>query len=87
MSRGAEFTTGLDEANAKFNAEVPHSIAPTSVLQPYMPSANGMASADAERMMIGGQVRPSPNGTSSGTFEKTLPMQIGREVNDPGASF
>lgn len=85
MSRAASFSEGLDEANARYNSEVPHAIAPTSVLQSYMPSPNGMASGDAERMMIGGEVRPSPNGTSSGTFEKTLPMKIGREVSDPGA--
>jgi hypothetical protein len=85
MSRTVDFTSGLQESNAKFNSEVPHSIAPTSVLQPYMPSPNGMASGDAERMMIGGEMRPSANGTSSGTFEKSLPMQIGREVSDPGS--
>lgn len=85
MSRSVEFSAGLDEANARFNSEVPHAIAPTSVLQPYMHSPNGMAEADSQRMMIDGSVRPSANGSSSGTYEEAFPRQMGRDIADPGA--
>jgi hypothetical protein len=88
--RSAEFTTGVlgdpgstasvSSLNAdadKFNALVPRQFEQHSVLQTAMPSANGMAAADYERMLPGlSKPLPSPNGSSQDSYQKSLLMRL-----------
>jgi hypothetical protein len=70
MSRSEEFGQGM--STVQQNA--PKSFVQTSVLQPYMDSANGMAAGDASRRLIGGGMLPSQNGVSAATYEAERPM-------------
>lgn len=76
MSRTDEFAGGssLEQNSARQNSEVPHDMVQTSVLQPYIQSANGMSAADAPRRLVGGGMLASPNGASASTYEAERPM-------------
>lgn len=81
-SRSGAFSTGLTQSGAKFNSAVPEGWAQHSVLQQPLPSPNGMSAQDSQRilpgMVRGGQpiVLPSPNGTSSNTWEQNTYLRL-----------
>jgi len=50
----------------------PISFKPNSVLQQYMPSANGMSATDARRLTPQGML-PSMNGSATDTYNKQNP--------------
>ena len=80
-SRTAAFSTGLSEASASQNAMVPRGFVQTSLLQQQLPSANGMAQRDYQRVLPGSQggrpiVLPSSNGTSAKTYEDNTIMRL-----------
>ena len=60
------------------NSMVPQQFQPHSVLQPYIQSANGMSTQDANRRLVGGGMLPSMNGTSAATYQESRPMQNNR---------
>ena len=75
--RTAAFSTGLNQTGEKFNSMVPPGIRQSSVLQNPFRSGNGMASADAERLIPGMSApMPSPNGSSDGTYQQSLYMRL-----------
>lgn len=77
-SRTEAFGAGssLDASSASFNAAVPHAIAPTSVLQQYMPSPNGMSDTDGQRRLMDGSMRPSPNGSDEKSSEEAFTRKM-----------
>lgn len=80
--RSAAFSTGLNQTGERFNSMVPPGFAQHSVLQQSIPSANGMAAEDAERMLPGltkgGRpvILPSKNGTSDNTWEQNTYLRL-----------
>lgn len=66
----------------RFNALVPRQFSQQSVLQTAMPSSNGMSMADwQQRMLPGGSMLPTANGSSEDTYQKSLIMRLqGREL-------
>lgn len=81
MGRNDEFNAGtssIDQNSSAYNSEVPHDFRATSVLQPYIQSANGMASSDAPRRLVGGGMLPSANGVSPATYEAERPITNNR---------
>lgn len=76
MGRTDEFIGGssLEQNSARQNSEAPHDMVQTSVLQPYIQSANGMADSDAPRRLVGGGMLSSANGRSQSTYEAERPM-------------
>lgn len=85
-SRTGAFGTGQTEGKlnadgVKFMAKVPRGITQTSVLQNPFRSANGMAPADAERMLPGmSSPMASPNGSSAGSYQQALYMRLRGQV-------
>lgn len=85
-SRTGAFGTGQDEGkmalnSAKFNAKVPKTFVQSSVLQNPFRSANGMAPADAERMLPGmSSPMASSNGSSDGSYQQSLYMRLRGQV-------
>lgn len=94
-SRSASFASGItpDPGSAasvsalngdadRFNAMVPRQFSQQSVLQTAMPSSNGMSMNDwQQRMLPGGSMLPTANGSSADTYEKSLVMRLqGREI-------
>jgi len=88
--RSQEFATGqlgdpgntasalaLNDDADRFNSLVPRQFSQHSVLQTAMPSANGMSAADYQRVLPG-LSRPlsSPNGSSQGSYQKSLIMRL-----------
>jgi hypothetical protein len=73
-SRTGAFSLGAD--SQKFNAMVPKRSVQTSVLQPYRPSANGMSSTDYDRVLPGGTVLPTANGSSQSTYQQAVYMRL-----------
>jgi hypothetical protein len=63
----------LAKRSEQFNAEAPHSIRPSSVLNQYKWSGNGMSQTDADRMLPGMSQRQLP--TSNGADQNTLETQ------------
>jgi hypothetical protein len=81
MGRTDEFnagTTSIDQNSSAYNDSVPHDFKATSVLQPYIQSANGMASSDGSRRLVGGGMLPSANGVSQSTYEAERPITNNR---------
>ena len=76
FSEGA--SPGTLEASARENAATPHTFTPTSVLQPYINSPNGLGTKDASRMLVGGGLMPSSNGSAEDTWEKARPIRSNR---------
>lgn len=70
--------TSLDVQSAKQNELVPKQFQAHSVLQQYIPSANGLGTADAARRLVGGGMLPSPNGYAQDTYEASRPLQNNR---------
>jgi hypothetical protein len=69
--------SSLNQDADKFNALVPRQFSQHSVLQTAMPSANGMAAADYQRVLPGlSRPLPSPNGTSADSYQKSLLMRL-----------
>lgn len=75
-SRTGAFNTGLAQDSQRYNDLVPKTVTPHSVLQPVRPSTNGMSTADGNRMMPGGMMLPSKNGTSAGTWEQSAMLRM-----------
>lgn len=67
--RGVGLTPGLQSASAMQNAQAPHLFTPTSVLQQYIASPNGMSPRDSDRRLLGGGFLPTQNGMSEATTE------------------
>ena len=67
--------------SARYNAMVPRQFSQHSVLQTAMPSSNGMSMADyQQRMLPGGSMLPTANGSSEDTYQRSLVMRLqGRE--------
>ena len=80
--RSAAFSTGLTQSGERFNQAVPTGFAQHSVLQQSLPSSNGMADDDAQRilpgMTRGGRpvILPSKNGTSDNTWEQNTYLRL-----------
>jgi hypothetical protein len=73
-SRNGAFSLG--QSGAKFNAQTPKGWSQHSVLQQALPSSNGMAPEDYERIMPGVSkggrplILPSDNGVSQQTYQQ-----------------
>ena len=76
-SRTGAFSTGLTQSGERFQSMVPPKMIQTSVLQNPFRSANGMSSADAQRMIMPGSgPMASPNGSSEGSYQQALYMRL-----------
>lgn len=64
---GVGLTPSLQQSSAMQNAQAPHQFTPTSVLQQYIASPNGMSGRDSERRLLGGGFLPTSNGMSDPT--------------------
>lgn len=67
--RGVGLTPGLEASSAMQNAQAPHQFTPTSVLQQYIASPNGMSARDSDRRLLGGGMLPTTNGFSDPSAE------------------
>jgi hypothetical protein len=77
----ANRATSLDLDSERQNAETPHSFTANSVLQQLMPSANGLGASDTGRLLPSGQLLPTENGSSSGSYEKNTMLRLeGQDV-------
>lgn len=80
--RTGAFNSGLAQTGQKFNSAVPGGFAQHSVLQQALPSANGMSSQDAQRILPGMErggrpvVLPSQNGTSANTWAQNTYLRL-----------
>lgn len=73
--RNGSFSTGAMETKyPSVNLQPVSRFQPTSVFDETQVrgSSNGLSSNDYERKRIGGGYTPSPNGASSGTYDKRL---------------
>ncbi|MGW0061426.1 hypothetical protein ACWDTT_16050 [Streptosporangium sandarakinum] len=49
---------------------------PTSVLEPVVSSAVGYAHSDSQRLLPGGQLLPTPNGSSAATYDRRTLLSV-----------
>ena len=68
--------SALNADSARFNALVPRQVGLHSVLQTAMPSMNAMSATDYERVLPGGYVLPTQNGSSPASYEKSIFMNL-----------
>lgn len=66
---GVGLTPSLQRSSAVQNAQAPHVFTPTSVLQQYIASPNGLSTRDGERRLLGGGMLPTSNGMSEPTTQ------------------
>lgn len=74
----SDLASSLNSDSQRQNDLVPKQFQAHSVLQQYIPSANGMAQSDASRRLVGGGMLPSSNGSSASTYEADRPLQSNR---------
>ena len=61
--------SSLNEVSSVFSQQVPGNFTPQSVLNAQKPSSNGMSGTDYSRMLLGGTVLPSANGSDPKSYE------------------
>jgi hypothetical protein len=81
-SRTGAFDVGLNQDSVRFQAKVPSGVVQSSVLQPYRPSDNGMSAQDYQRVLPGGMILPTANGSSAATYEKAAFMRLQGQSNE-----
>jgi hypothetical protein len=74
FGQGAQESSGLEQQAQAYNALVPRSFQPTSVLHQIIRSPNGLGPSDAPRQLYGGAMLPTTNGMSTSTYERARPF-------------
>ena len=74
-SRTGAFSLGQD--SDRYNAMVPKTFAPSSTLVNPLPGMNGMSEKDyTSRVLPGGTVLPTQNGSSSDSWQKSIMLRM-----------
>lgn len=68
---------GLAADSARYNAMVPKTSMPQSVLQSPRPGLNAMSQGDYDsRVLPGGMVLPTANGSSENTYQQSMILRL-----------